>query len=269
MKIKIGLTNDIINKSEEKYNVGSVHNILYGCKVVVIEKLKNKMRRVKVLDDNGYECIVDTTRLRRGNLKNPYSPSVFNIGYLGVGKYGGTSDLKHSKYLTLWKDMLRRCYDTNHTEKHPTYKTVVVCKEWHCYQNFAKWCEDNYPRNIVDIKFELDKDLLQIGVENKVYSPETCIFLPHKINLFFTNRQGSKTTGERGVSFYNNKFVSRSVDFETGNIISKYNFNTLDEAIEFNNAIRFKNIEKIKKYLVSLNYLSDNVLNTINERLML
>ena len=64
--------------------------------------------------------------------------------------------------------------------RHPTYKDVTVCEEWHNFQNFAKWFEDNYVEG-----FELDKDILVKG--NKIYSPETCCFVPKEINSLFKN----------------------------------------------------------------------------------
>jgi hypothetical protein len=56
---------------------------------------------------------------------------------------------------------------------------VEVCKEWHNYQTFAEWY---YKYHIEG--YRLDKDLKVMGT--KVYSPETCTFIPVELNSFLT-----------------------------------------------------------------------------------
>lgn len=75
-------------------------------------------------------------------------------------------------------------------KKHPTYQEVVVCEEWHNFQNFAKWYYENY-YEVNGERMELDKDILYKN--NKVYSPETCFIVPQRINNLFV-----KTNAKRG-----------------------------------------------------------------------
>ena len=100
-----------------------------------------------------------------------------------------------------WVAMLHRCYG-NFSKKHPTYSVCSVCEEWLVFSNFEKWFNENYKDG-----YELDKDLLS-GKENKVYSPETCCFLPQRINkLILTNKGrrsniiGSSKKGDKWESF--------------------------------------------------------------------
>ena len=54
----------------------------------------------------------------------------------------------------------------------------------------------------------LDKDILIKG--NKIYSPQTCIFVPKRINTLFTKRQNDR--GELPIGLHinnNNKIVAR------------------------------------------------------------
>ena len=81
--------------------------------------------------------------------------------------------------------MLIRCYNKKDLEKNPTYKNTTVCIEWCNFQNFAQWFEKNY----ID-DWALDKDILVKG--NKVYSPETCCFVPREINEVFKNSTSNK-----------------------------------------------------------------------------
>jgi hypothetical protein len=69
-------------------------------------------------------------------------------------------------------------------KNNPSYKDCAICKEWQSFANFKTFYDNNYIEN-----YELDKDLLGDG---KLYSPETCCFVPHKINtLLKTQRKDS------------------------------------------------------------------------------
>jgi predicted RNA-binding Zn-ribbon protein involved in translation (DUF1610 family) len=97
------------------------------------------------------------------------------VGYFDLENIGEMTPLK-IKARSYWRAMLQRCYDPNFLESKPTYKGCRVCEEWLTLSNFLKWFEENYKEG-----YELDKDLLS-GKENKVYSPNTCCFLPHELN---------------------------------------------------------------------------------------
>lgn len=84
-----------------------------------------------------------------------------------------------------WKHMLERCFCNKLKSKYPTYKDVTVCEEWLYFSNFKAWMEQQDWEGKA-----LDKDLLIEG--NKVYSPETCIFIPKALNNFLTNTQRTK-----------------------------------------------------------------------------
>lgn len=117
---------------------------------------------------------------KRGVVKCPYDPSVCGVGYIGEGIYSCSNDKKaYSK----WVHMLGRCYDLSRQKEQPTYIGCKVCEEWYNFQNFAKWFYENY-YEIEGEKIELDKDILYKG--NKIYSPETCMFVPKKINNLFS-----------------------------------------------------------------------------------
>ena len=85
---------------------------------------------------------------------------------------------KRTKAYSVWYSMLDRCYLNN--PKAPTYSDCEVCQEWFYFQNFAKWFHENYKEG-----FQLDKDLLKPN--NKIYSPETCVFVPKELNCLLTD----------------------------------------------------------------------------------
>ena len=111
-------------------------------------------------------------------------PSVYGKGYLGIGKYNFSNS---ENICGKWRDILRRCYD-NKRENYKNYgeKGVIVCENWLCCQNFAAWYEENSSWNINNYPLELDKDILCNiqHLEQKFYSPETCLLIPGDLNTF-------------------------------------------------------------------------------------
>lgn len=95
----------------------------------------------------------------------------------------------------VWHGMLRRCYSDKFKERNPTYKGCLVCEEWLTFSNFKAWMEKQYW-----YMMELDKDLLFKG--NKVYSPETCIFISNELNQFTVKGDASRGNYPIGVYFH-------------------------------------------------------------------
>lgn len=83
--------------------------------------------------------------------------------------YGKKTDRSYN----VWQHLIKRCYSKN--IKRP-YKGCIVCDEWKLYSNFKKFYDDNCKND----SFHLDKDILVQG--NKIYSPNTCLFVPEEIN---------------------------------------------------------------------------------------
>lgn len=149
------------------------------------------------------------SQIKRGNIKNPYHLSVLGVGYLGIGKYGvcKKSEFCDNFIYEAWHSMLSRCYSNKNQQKQPTYQGCSVDKIWHNFQNFAKWYEENYKSHMKG--WQLDKDILQKG--NKIYSPETCCFVPSKINNIFLKSDKSRGEFPIGVSYSKkrNKYLAR------------------------------------------------------------
>ena len=136
----------------------------------------------------GYETTVELVSIRNGNVKDPYLPSVFDVGIVGA-KYPSTINGVRTKEYVLWKSMLTRCYSTIHKKKNPTYIDCEVSDNFKSYEYFYEWCQDQI--GFTNKGWHLDKDLLIKG--NKIYSESTCIFIPNEINLLLT-----KSTTSRG-----------------------------------------------------------------------
>ena len=135
-----------------------------------------------------------------------WNPTHYKRGLCGVGYSGmtvGTEGYYEKSYIK-WRDMMQRCYDKNvHKKYKPEYADKYVCEEWQNYANFKLWFDEHYvpcKSNQID----LDKDLLVQG--NKIYSPETCVFLVHYQNTLFEGRKGDCIyQNENGQYLINNK----------------------------------------------------------------
>lgn len=112
------------------------------------------------------------------------------------------------KFYQTWRDMITRCYSERFKLKYPTYATCETVHDWHMFTKFKAWMESqDYDGN------HLDKDLLIEG--NKVYGPDTCIFIPQALNKFLLDNKSNSGKLMKGVkirpygSFYaecNNPF---------------------------------------------------------------
>ena len=146
----------------------------------------------------GYETIVQLGDIRKGSVKDPYSPSVCGVGITGT-KYPITVNGVKTKEYELWKGMLKRCYSDKCQKKHPTYTGCEVSDKFKSYEYFYEWCHSQI--GFGNEGWQLDKDLLVKG--NKVYNEDSCVFLPQEINKVLVKCTASR--GEYSIGVYWNK----------------------------------------------------------------
>lgn len=140
-------------------------------------------------------------------------PVMCGIGYRGSENVDCTSE----SYLK-WHDMINRCYNDKFHERQSQYKGCTVCEEWLNYSNFKVWCDKN---KTAGMSLDLDKDIL--FKRNKMYSPETCCFVPHAINTLFLNCKKNRGDFPLGVHFDKSKgkchtemsFMGRRIELGT------------------------------------------------------
>jgi hypothetical protein len=155
--------------------------------------------------------------------------TVFGVGFVGEGIYRSRKPNRGDKtkiYLT-WFAMMQRCYSENSLKSKPTYFGAEVCSEWHNFQNFGKWFDENY-YEIPNCTMCLDKDIINFG--NKIYSPENCVFVPQQINKLLTLRQNGRGNLPLGVSLLPNGRYKASCSFDS-KTISAGTFENLEDAI--------------------------------------
>ena len=160
--------------------VGEVSYTKNGTKATIVEYVNTHKVLVEFNDKYKYQYWTSYGNFQRGQLTNPYEcRGKDGIGFIGVGEY---SSKDHKVAYAKWKAMLKRCIDPMADKSTESYIECEVCEEWKSFQNFAKWYYENeYTCNNEPIC--VDKDILIHG--NKIYSPNTCILVPQRINLLF------------------------------------------------------------------------------------
>ncbi len=79
-----------------------------------------------------------------------------------------------------WNNMSERCRHGGRSQKFARY--FGCYHEFINFQDFAEWCQ--FQTGYGNDGWQLDKDLLSVGGK-KVYSKETCVFVPIEINNIF------------------------------------------------------------------------------------
>lgn len=181
-------TNLIEKQIKERLNEERLNN--QGCLMKIVEY--NDALDIVIEFQDEYKARVHTeySNYKRGNVKNPYYPSVYGVGITG-NKYPtwiiGTDN--HTKEYRAWMNMLIRCFDKKTKERYPTYKDATCCKEWLLFENFYEWLhkQENFEKWYVNDDWHLDKDIILKG--NKTYSPETCCLVPYNVNKLFIKHE--------------------------------------------------------------------------------
>ena len=135
----------------------------------------------------GFKVVATLGNIRKGYVKDLYSPSVFGVGVVGT-KYPSEVNRVKTKEYVLWTHMLQRCYSDFHKKKYPTYIDCAVSENFNYYEYFYDWCQNQI--GFDNEGWHLDKDLLVKG--NKVYSENSCVFIPSEINTLLTKRTASR-----------------------------------------------------------------------------
>lgn len=168
-------------KIPEDMKEGAVHDT-NSCGRLKVVKYNGKYSVTVEFESTKNTMEVASSNIRSKNIKDPMSPTVYGVGFLGNGKYKPTENRKHTKAYKQWSSMIERCYSPRWQKKKPTYIGCTVDSEWHNFQNFAKWHEENYPTD--GGNYQLDKDIKVKG--NKVYSKDTCLLVTNRQNASFS-----------------------------------------------------------------------------------
>lgn len=119
---------------------------------------------------------------------------IYGVGYNSKTNHRASEKGVMTTSYTTWHCMMQRSYDLKYQARKPTYIGCDVDESWHDFQDFAEWYKSH---NYSDLGFALDKDILIPN--NKLYSPETCCFVPQEINKLLNNRRNVRGDLPQGV----------------------------------------------------------------------
>lgn len=82
-----------------------------------------------------------------------------------------------------WNNLKDRCNPNSSLQKRePTY--IGSINKFECWNDFISWSK--YQVGYSNRDYQLDSDVLKIG--SKIYSEETCLFIPSRLNKFLQHR---------------------------------------------------------------------------------
>ena len=228
----------VINRTgEEGYNS-------FGSKMIIKEYRKYMDIDVYFPEYNWTFEHVKYNNFEKGEIKCPYEPRLYGVGYLGEGRYKAKENGKNTDEYIIWYSMLKRCYDPEFHKKYSTYIDCKVENNWLNFQNAAEWIENNY-YEVPGERMCLDKDILYKG--NKIYSRDKCIFVPNRINSLFTkcdNARGKNPVGVHPTSSGNYQVMCSNgygkniplgtylTKEEAFNVYKEYKENVIKEVID-------------------------------------
>ena len=199
----------MVDKFKIKHE-GSVYPTNKSGPLIITNYTDKKNVTVKFVE-TGYETKVEMCQIRRGEVRDRSLPTICGVGVIGDATTIDNKG-KHLPEYTLWSNMLRRCYGENRLVKSPSYDGCSVSDEFLNFTFFTDWCNNQVGFGSRDYKNEpyaLDKDILVKG--NKVYSEDTCGFVPREVNNLFTLRKNKRGDSIIGVCYAkaNKKFVAQ------------------------------------------------------------
>ena len=173
-----------------KDRVGETNKNKRGTLMEIIKYNSSEDMDIRFLDEFFYvKKGVTYSAFKNGGVKNPFDRNVYGIGYIGLGEHAVKIGNDKTQEYRVWHELIARCYSKERKSKYLSYyNTTKVCDEWKCYQRCADWYSEH--------KYEcgellhLDKDILYPG--NKIYSPYTCLLVPQRINMIFTNKPNTR-----------------------------------------------------------------------------
>lgn len=183
---------------KSRVNVGDTFlNTKYGQYEIIDKDVKIGKVKVKFSNTGGIFSF-HVSEVYKNKVKDYLYPSVFGVGFLGEETVNSCDPIKNT-IISIWNGMLHRCYNPKYIEVRPTYAECSSSLDWRNQVNFKSWFLKQIENGFYQEGWELDKDLLVRG--NKIYSSDTCVFLPQRLNQLLQVKKQSKYNWLPGVNF--------------------------------------------------------------------
>lgn len=211
-----GIADESIPNNLGKYREGQIlHSDKFGDAEIIeiIKKPRSPKKdgtpqlrtyvKVRFLD-TGYITECEPHNFKVNKARDYLLPNLFDVGILGyVEDLPGR--LRDMKEYRLWEGIIHRCYGIkDYSIRDASYKHAILEDRWIRFdyfledlpyiKNYDMWKSfyKDYPK-IKNI-FEFDKDTIVDG--NKIYSRDTCMFIPKFINAGYTTHASAEVKQE-------------------------------------------------------------------------
>lgn len=248
-------------KKYDRLGVEKLNN--QGCLMKIVEYIDANNMIVEFQDEHKTRVRSAYRQFEKGEVTNPYYPSVYGIGTIGC-KYPSRENGKVSKEYKAWNHIIERCFSKKYKEKHQTYECVTCCEEWLLYENFYEWLheQENFNKWFNGERWAVDKDILVKG--NKTYSPETCCLVPQNVNTLFIKNDINRGNLPIGISRVGDEFQTSCKNPFTNKNVYLGKHSTIKEA--FNIYKLYK--EKAVKQVANIEYNNGNITKPCYEAMM-
>ena len=167
--------------------------------VLVLEYINHRDVTVKFLNTGNVRKTA-TSEIRKGEIRDNEAFPVYAVGVMDI-----PNELRRChpvpKEYSIWNGIRQRCYNENTRDKLPSYKDVEMSENFKFYSYFKEWCNQQVGFN--EDGWQLDKDILSKGV--KLYSEDTCCFVPAEINCALPNNKKVRGAFPQGVIYNSTK----------------------------------------------------------------
>lgn len=181
-----------LKKAEYEGSVFKTNN--YG-DVVVLEYNNVSDVIIKFLNTGNIRKTA-TSELRKGEIRDNEAFPVYNVGVMDIPNELRRCQPNPQEY-SIWNGVRQRCYNENNRDKLPYMMDVGMSDNFKLYSYFKEWCHKQIGFN--EDNWQLDKDIL--SKDNKVYSENTCCFVPPEINCAVTNNKSVRGQFPQGVIY--------------------------------------------------------------------
>ena len=193
----------------KKNRVGEKFTNNKGCTFIIVEYINANDLWVEFQDEYKARVHANYKNCRDGGIKNPYYPSVYGVGYLGLMSDGSRPKVgengKDTREYKVWHSMIQRVYDPKFQEKNPTYKGSILEEELHCFAYFLEFVIRDIPNYEYWLTHPneyvaLDKDIRGNG--SKIYSRDTIMFVPQSENTKERIERCGNSFGSQPIKVY-------------------------------------------------------------------
>ena len=184
----------------QKY-VGNIYKT-NNCGDIKVLSCEKYSKAVVIFLQTGNIVTTSMSVVKLGRIRDKSLNSI--SGGCSLGETKSKINGVYKKSYMLWTNMITRCYRGKGSTKNPTYNKCEISELFKKYENFEEWCSKQI--GFDQEGWALDKDILIKG--NKIYSEDTCCFVPVSINNLFTLRCAKRGKFSIGVSKKGDRFCA-------------------------------------------------------------